>query len=53
MDIIKELIHALWQQDFETLANPSLVWTLYILLFMILFWKTACCRPLSCRVTAC
>ena len=37
MDIIKELIHALWQQDFETLANPSLVWTLYILLFMILF----------------
>lgn len=37
MDIIKQLLHALWQQDFATLSNPSLVWTLYILLFMILF----------------
>jgi membrane protein DedA with SNARE-associated domain len=37
MDIIKQLLDALWQQDFETLANPSLVWTLYVLLFMILF----------------
>ncbi|MDW5500261.1 DedA family protein [Pseudomonas lundensis] len=37
MDIIKEMLHALWQQDFETLANPSLVWTLYGLLFLILF----------------
>ncbi len=38
MDIIKELLHALWQQDFDTLANSSLVWwTLYALLFMIVF----------------
>ncbi len=37
MDIIKELLHALWQQDYETLANPSLVWAIYILLFVILF----------------
>lgn len=37
MDIIKQLLDALWQQDFETLANPSLIWTLYVLLFMILF----------------
>lgn len=37
MDIIKELLNALWQQDFETLAHTSLVWTLYALLFMILF----------------
>lgn len=37
MDIIKELLHALWQQDFDTLANSSLVWTFYTLLFMILF----------------
>lgn len=37
MDIIKQLLDALWQQDFEMLANPSLVWTLYGLLFMILF----------------
>lgn len=37
MDIIRQLLDALWQQDFKTLANPSLVWALYILLFMILF----------------
>ncbi|KAA9002824.1 DedA family protein [Affinibrenneria salicis] len=37
MDIIKELLHALWNQDFETLADPTLVWTIYLLLFMILF----------------
>ncbi|ATA20543.1 membrane protein DedA with SNARE-associated domain [Gibbsiella quercinecans] len=37
MDIIKQLLDALWQQDFETLANPSMVWTLYAILFMILF----------------
>jgi membrane protein DedA with SNARE-associated domain len=37
MDIIKELLNALWQQDYETLANPSLMWTIYGLLFVILF----------------
>lgn len=37
MDMLKELIQALWQQDFETLANPSLVWTISILLCVILF----------------
>ncbi|WP_428945068.1 DedA family protein [Pantoea sp. FN060301] len=37
MDIFKELIHALWQQDYESLADPSLVWAIYFVLFMILF----------------
>lgn len=37
MDMIKELLHALWQQDFETLSDPSLVWTIYLLVFVILF----------------
>jgi membrane protein DedA with SNARE-associated domain len=37
MEIISSLMHALWQQDYETLANPSLVWTLYIVLFTIIF----------------
>ncbi|PVZ84945.1 DedA family protein [Serratia sp. S1B] len=37
MEIIKQLLNALWQQDFAMLANPSLVWTLYVLLFIILF----------------
>lgn len=37
MDIITSLITALWQQDYETLANPSMLWTLYIVLFLIIF----------------
>lgn len=37
MDIIKELLNALWHQDFDILADPKLVWTIYILLFLILF----------------
>ncbi|ATA25434.1 hypothetical protein BIY26_05655 [Brenneria goodwinii] len=37
MDIIKELLNALWLQDFDVLADPKLVWTIYILLFLILF----------------
>ncbi|MFG1173285.1 DedA family protein [Erwiniaceae bacterium CAU 1747] len=37
MDIFKDLIHALWQQDYITLADPTLVWALYFILFMILF----------------
>lgn len=45
MDIIKELLHALWAQDYETLADPSLVWAIYLLLFVILFgeWPASCC----------
>ena len=37
MDIIKELLHALWHQNFDLLADPTLVWAIYILLFIILF----------------
>ena len=37
MDIFTHLIHALWQQDYVTLADPSLVWALYCILFVILF----------------
>ncbi|KYP96262.1 membrane protein [Sodalis-like endosymbiont of Proechinophthirus fluctus] len=37
MDIFKELFDALWQQDFETLSDPSLVWIIYLLVFIILF----------------
>ncbi|WP_213990843.1 DedA family protein [Sodalis sp. dw_96] len=37
MDILKDLVHALWQQDFVTLSDPTLVWTLYLVLFVILF----------------
>lgn len=37
MEIISSLIDALWQQDYKTLANPQLVWALYLILFMIIF----------------
>ncbi|EXU74236.1 DedA family protein [Erwinia mallotivora] len=37
MDIFKQLVHALWQQDYEMLADPTLVWAIYGILFMILF----------------
>lgn len=37
MDILKALLHALWQQDYEMLSDPTLVWAIYGVLFMILF----------------
>ncbi|AFP84779.1 DedA family protein [secondary endosymbiont of Ctenarytaina eucalypti] len=37
MDICKELLCFFWQQDFETLADSNLVWTIYFLVFIILF----------------
>ncbi|WP_340609664.1 DedA family protein [Xenorhabdus bharatensis] len=37
MEIVTDLIYALWHQDYVTLANPSLVWVIYLLLFTILF----------------
>ncbi|WP_067703999.1 MULTISPECIES: DedA family protein [unclassified Erwinia] len=37
MDIFKALIQALWQQDYDSLADPTLVWAIYAVLFMILF----------------
>lgn len=37
MELLTQLLHALWSQDFETLANPSLIGMLYFALFMILF----------------
>ncbi|CAQ85717.1 MULTISPECIES: DedA family protein [Photorhabdus] len=40
MEIVKELIYALWHQDYETLANPSLLWAIYIMLFLILFLES-------------
>ncbi len=36
METIRELLEALWHQDFQTLSDPKLVWTIYGLLFAIL-----------------
>lgn len=37
MELLTQLLNALWSQDFETLANPSMVGMLYFVLFMIIF----------------
>ncbi len=36
MELISHLLHALWSQDYETLANPSMIGMLYFVLFVIL-----------------
>ena len=37
MELLTQLLNALWAQDFETLANPSMIGMLYFALFTILF----------------
>ena len=37
MELLTQLLQALWAQDFETLANPSMIGMLYFVLFVILF----------------
>ena len=37
MEFLTQLLQALWAQDFETLANPSMIGMLYFVLFVILF----------------
>nr|MBA2816412.1 Inner membrane protein YqjA [Candidatus Pantoea persica] len=37
MDILHALLQALWQQDYERLSDPTLVWAIYGVLFIILF----------------
>lgn len=37
MELLIKLLHALWQQNFDTLANPAVVGTLYVILFVVLF----------------
>ena len=37
MELLTQLLNALWAQDYETLANPSMIGMLYFVLFMILF----------------
>jgi membrane protein DedA with SNARE-associated domain len=37
MAVIKEILHALWQQDFSALAQPGMIWVIYGVLFTTLF----------------
>lgn len=34
MELLTQLLQALWAQDFETLANPSMIGMLYFVLFV-------------------
>lgn len=47
MELLTQLLNALWAQDYETLANPSMIGMLYFVLFMILFLEK---RVTACRV---
>ena len=51
MELLTQLLNALWAQDFETLANPSMIGMLYFVLFMILFLENGL-LPFY-RATAC
>ena len=49
MELLTQLLQALWAQDFETLANPSMIGMLYFVLFVILFLENGLLpiKPLS------
>ena len=51
MELFTQLLNALWAQDYETLANPSMIGMLYFVLFMILFLENGLLlRIIACRV---
>lgn len=37
MDVLRTIIKALWHQDFTALADPSVIWVVYAVLFTTLF----------------
>ncbi len=37
MELLHQLLQALWHQDFQVLSNPSLLWAVYGVLFLTLF----------------
>ena len=43
MEKIGTLLKALWEQDFQTLANPDLVVMLYAVLFVVLVLENGRC----------
>lgn len=53
MELLTQLLNALWAQDFETLANPSMIGMLYFVLFMILFLENGLLPAAFCLATAC
>ena len=39
MGTLKEIIHALLQHDYMVLADPNILWIIYIVLLLLLCWK--------------
>ncbi|WP_291968496.1 DedA family protein [Candidatus Symbiopectobacterium sp.] len=37
MSVVHDIIQALWQQDFSALADPNVIWVIYVILFTTLF----------------
>lgn len=37
MDVLREIVHALWTHDFAALAEPGVIWVVYLVLFTTLF----------------
>lgn len=37
MDVLREIVHALWTQDFTALADPKVIWVVYAVVFATLF----------------
>jgi membrane protein DedA with SNARE-associated domain len=37
MNVLHEIVRALWQQDFAALANPRVIWIVYCVMFITLF----------------
>ncbi|KEY57542.1 DedA family protein [Serratia sp. DD3] len=37
MDVLREIVHALWTQDFAALADPKVIWVVYAVVFATLF----------------
>ncbi|MXP51318.1 DedA family protein [Pantoea sp. SoEX] len=37
MNILQTLLHALWQKDYNTLSDPTVMWLIYGILFIIVF----------------
>lgn len=49
MDVLREILHALWQQDFSKLADPNVIWVIYGILYHPIFRKRFTSRLFSPR----
>lgn len=53
MEVIKEILHALWEQDFSVLSDPKMIWAIYGILFTTLLLENGLLPAAFYRVIAC